>query len=44
MIIKVRGLCGLRIGDMEKDSIVSYGATNILTESMMERGDKYCCL
>jgi DNA-directed RNA polymerase II subunit RPB2 len=32
---------GLRIGEMEKDSIVSYGATNFLTESMMERGDKY---
>ena len=32
---------GLRIGEMEKDSIVSYGATNFLSESMMERGDKY---
>ena len=32
---------GLRIGEMEKDSIVSYGATNFLTESMMERVDKY---
>lgn len=32
---------GLRIGEMEKDSIVSYGATNFLAESMMERGDKY---
>jgi DNA-directed RNA polymerase II subunit RPB2 len=32
---------GLRIGEMEKDSIISYGATNFLTESMMERGDKY---
>ena len=32
---------GLRIGEMEKDSIASYGATNFLTESMMERGDKY---
>ena len=31
----------LRIGEIEKDSIVSYGATNFLTESMMERGDKY---
>jgi DNA-directed RNA polymerase II subunit RPB2 len=32
---------GLRIGEMEKDSIVSYGATNFLAESMIERGDKY---
>lgn len=32
---------GLRIGEMEKDSIVSYGATNFLAESMMERGDKF---
>jgi DNA-directed RNA polymerase II subunit RPB2 len=32
---------GLRIGEMEKDSLVSYGATNFVTESMMKRGDKY---
>jgi DNA-directed RNA polymerase II subunit RPB2 len=32
---------GLRIGEMERDSIISHGATNFLTESMMERGDKY---
>ena len=32
---------GLRIGEMERDSVISHGATNFLTESMMERGDKY---
>ena len=32
---------GLRIGEMERDSIISHGATHFLTESMMERGDKY---
>ena len=32
---------GLRIGEMERDSIISHGAVNFLTESMMERGDKY---
>ena len=32
---------GLRIGEMERDAIISHGATNFLTESMMERGDKY---
>ena len=32
---------GLRIGEMERDSLISHGATNMLTESMMERGDKY---
>jgi len=32
---------GLRIGEMERDSIVSHGASNFLRESMMERGDKY---
>ena len=26
---------------MERDSIISHGATNFLTESMMERGDEY---
>ena len=32
---------GLRIGEMERDAIISHGAVNFLTESMMERGDKY---
>jgi DNA-directed RNA polymerase II subunit RPB2 len=32
---------GLRIGEMERDSILSHGASNFLRESMMERGDKY---
>jgi DNA-directed RNA polymerase II subunit RPB2 len=32
---------GLRIGEMERDGVASHGMTNFLTESMMERGDKY---
>ena len=32
---------GLRIGEMERDSILAHGATCFLNESMMERGDKY---
>lgn len=32
---------GLRIGEMERDAIIAHGAVNMLTESMMERGDKY---
>jgi len=32
---------GLRIGEMERDSVISHGITNFLTESMMERCDKY---
>ena len=32
---------GLRIGEMERDCIVSHGAASFLKQSMMERGDKY---
>ena len=32
---------GLRIGEMERDSVISHGIVNFLTESMMERADKY---
>ena len=32
---------GLRIGEMERDSVASHGICNFLQESMMERSDKY---
>ena len=32
---------GLRIGEMERDSLISHGMTDFLTESMMERADNY---
>ena len=32
---------GLRIGEMERDSVISHGTSEFLRESMMERGDKY---
>lgn len=32
---------GLRIGEMERDTILSHGITGFLKESLMERSDKY---
>lgn len=32
---------GLRIGEMERDSILAHGTSEFLQDSMMERGDKY---
>ena len=32
---------GLRVGEMEKDSILSHGMSAFLQDAMMERGDKY---
>jgi hypothetical protein len=32
---------GLRIGEMERDVLISHGITNFLEESMMVRGDAY---
>ena len=32
---------GLRIGEMERDGLVSHGMSRFLQESMMERADKY---
>jgi len=32
---------GLRIGEMERDSIISHGASEFLKESMLVRGDEY---
>ena len=35
---------GFRVGEMERDSIISHGITAFLKESMMERADKYSVL
>ena len=32
---------GLRVGEMDRDAILSHGMTQFIKESMMERGDKY---
>tara|TARA_Y100000996_G_scaffold163831_1_gene127324 strand:+ start:617 stop:1381 length:765 start_codon:yes stop_codon:yes gene_type:complete len=32
---------GLRIGEMERDSIISHGISSFLNESVMDRSDKY---
>ena len=32
---------GLRIGEMERDSIISHGISKFLNESVMERSDKF---
>jgi DNA-directed RNA polymerase II subunit RPB2 len=32
---------GLRIGEMERDCLISHGATRFLQESMLKRGDEY---
>ena len=32
---------GLRVGEMERDSIISHGTARFLQESMMKRGDQY---
>ena len=32
---------GLRIGEMERDGVISHGASHFLKESMMERADAY---
>tara|TARA_R110002072_G_scaffold280272_2_gene442563 strand:+ start:1447 stop:6183 length:4737 start_codon:yes stop_codon:yes gene_type:complete len=32
---------GLRIGEMERDAMIAYGATKFLQESLLDRGDNY---
>jgi DNA-directed RNA polymerase II subunit RPB2 len=32
---------GLRIGEMERDVLISHGITSFMTDSMMNRGDQY---
>jgi len=32
---------GLRIGEMERDGVISHGMSGFLKDSMMKRGDEY---
>ena len=34
---------GLRLGEMERDAVISHGISNFLKESTVEKSDKYTC-